>query len=148
MGSLSVKLDQTKSRLEQKEEIAANDDNSASDALEKANRAQIKAQEASMKVEKAKKELEDISAILSTVQDPEPGLLQALQRRVEAAERTYKAAELDERLNEFEAARKRQAEQMRDLQRELEYVRLELSSLSEIERSLPRECWNTIRLEP
>ena len=68
--SLSVKLDQTKSRLEQKEEIAANDDNSASDALEKANRAQIKAQEASMKVEKAKKELEDISAILSTVQDP------------------------------------------------------------------------------
>ena len=38
----------------------------------------------------------------------EPGLLQALQRRVEAAERTYKAAELDERLNEFEAARKRQ----------------------------------------
>merc|ERR1712079_161637 len=90
------------------------------------------AQEASMKVEKAKKELEDISAILSTVQDPEPGLLQALQRRVEAAERTYKAAELDERLNEFEAARKRQAEQMRDLQRELEYVRGENENIAQI----------------
>merc|ERR1712001_351053 len=86
-----------------------------------------------MKVEKAKKELEDISAILSTVQDPEPGLLQALQRRVEAAERTYKAAELDERLNEFEAARKRQAEQMRDLRGENE-------NIAQIREALPIYC--------
>ena len=99
----------------------------------------------------------------------EPGLLQALQRRVEAAERTYKAAELDERLNEFEAARKRQvlniyfpkfyftnltqfgpskAKTLHQYIEEVKTIKLELSSLSEIERSLPRECWNTIRLEP
>merc|ERR1711981_573196 len=90
--------------------------------------------------EKAKKELEDISAILSTVQDPEPGLLQALQRRVGAAERTYKAAELDERLNEFEAARKRQAEQMRDLQRELEEFQGEIENIAAIREALPIEC--------
>ena len=68
--SLTDKLGQTKSRLEQKESIAKLDGDAAKDALEKANKAQTKAGEASMKVEKAKKELEDISAILSTVQDP------------------------------------------------------------------------------
>jgi len=38
--------------------------------LAKANQAQNKAQEASLKVQQAKKELEDIAAILSTVQEP------------------------------------------------------------------------------
>ena len=68
--SLTEKLTDTKSRLEEKEEIAITDGNSAKEALEKANKAQTKAHEASEKVEKAKKELEDISAILSTVQEP------------------------------------------------------------------------------
>ena len=63
-------MDETKTRLSTKEEIAATDGNSAVNALEKANQAQNKAKEASLKVEKAKKELEEIYAILSTVQEP------------------------------------------------------------------------------
>ena len=129
--SLTEKLTDTKSRLEQKEGIAKTDGNSAKEALEKANKAQTKAHEASEKVEKAKKELEDISAILSTVQEPgktklefeiavfiksycapsilsEPGLLDELRRRVEVAEQNFKAAELDNRLEEFKAAKKLQ----------------------------------------
>ena len=39
-------------------------------ALSKANQAQIKSKEATRKVEQAKKELEDIAAILATVQEP------------------------------------------------------------------------------
>ena len=39
-------------------------------ALSKANQAQNKAKEASTKVMEAKKELDDIAAILSTVQEP------------------------------------------------------------------------------
>jgi hypothetical protein len=39
-------------------------------ALSKANLAQNKAKEASQKVQEAKKELDDIAAILSTVQEP------------------------------------------------------------------------------
>ena len=39
-------------------------------ALEKANQAQNKAREASKKVNEAKKELDDIAAILLTVQEP------------------------------------------------------------------------------
>lgn len=69
-SSLTGKLEETKTRLQTKEEIAASDEQSAIDALEKANQAQIKAKDAAMKVEKAKKELEEISAILSTVQEP------------------------------------------------------------------------------
>lgn len=69
-SSLTGKLDETKTRLQAKEEIAASDEQSAIDALEKANQAQIKAKDAAMKVEKAKKELDEISTILSTVQEP------------------------------------------------------------------------------
>ena len=36
------------------------------------------------------------------------GLLEALKYRVEAAEQKFRAAELDDRLSEFEAARQRQ----------------------------------------
>ena len=52
------------------DDIAANDEVSALSALEKANQAQTKAKDASEKVAKAKQELEEISAILSTVQEP------------------------------------------------------------------------------
>jgi hypothetical protein len=38
--------------------------------LSKANQAQIKSNDATKKVEQAKKELEDIAAILATVQEP------------------------------------------------------------------------------
>merc|ERR1739844_457841 len=145
---LTNKLDETKSRLTTKADIAANDEVSALSALEKANQAQTKAKDASEKVEKAKTELEEISAILSMVQEPEPGLLEALKYRVEAAEQKFRAAELDDRLSEFEAARQRQARQLKKYTEEAKAIRLELSSLSEIDRTLPRECWNTVKLEP
>ena len=105
----------------------------------------------------------------------EPGLLEALKYRVEAAEQKFRAAELDDRLSEFEAARQRQvkiyqyffvkffflfkityliyfgsikARQLKKYTEEAKAIRLELSSLSEIDRTLPRECWNTVKLEP
>merc|ERR1719273_1142870 len=139
-NSLTNKLDETKSRLTVKADITAQDGQSALSALEKANQAQTKAKDASEKVEKAKQELEEISAILSTVQDPEPGLLEELRRRVEAAEQKFKAAELDDRLKEFEAARRRQTETMRDLERELDYVKGESDNIIQIKDSLPNEC--------
>ena len=46
------------------------DGESALTALGKANQAQNKATEASEKVSEAKKELDDIAAVLSTVQEP------------------------------------------------------------------------------
>ena len=69
-NSLTAKLSDTKSRLSDKEGVAASDGTSALTALEKANQAQNKAREASRKVNEAKKELDDIAAILLTVQEP------------------------------------------------------------------------------
>ena len=69
-NSLTYKLSDTKDRLGQKEAVAASDGTSALTALEKANQAQNKAREASKKVNEAKKELDDIAAILLTVQEP------------------------------------------------------------------------------
>merc|ERR1719414_2634568 len=78
---LADKLTETKGQVAQKEEVAKEDGESALQALSKANQAQIKSKEATRKVEQAKKELEDIAAILATVQEPEPGLLNELSRR-------------------------------------------------------------------
>ena len=48
------------------------------------------------------------SSIAKLFSFAEPGLLEALKYRVEAAEQKFRAAELDDRLSEFEAARQRQ----------------------------------------
>ena len=69
-SSLTDKLSETKERLGEKEGVAASDGASALTALEKANQAQNKARDASRKVNEAKKELDDIAAILLTVQEP------------------------------------------------------------------------------
>merc|ERR1711997_1241182 len=139
-NSLTAKLSDTKGRLSDKEGVAASDGASALRALEKANQAQNKAREASQKVNEAKKELDDIAAILSTVQEPEPGLLEELARRVEAAEAKFQAVDLDLRLKELEAAKQRQAEQVRDMQRQLEFAKEEAKNIEEIKNTLPMEC--------
>ena len=46
--------------------------------------------------------------MLKTFQISEPGLLEELARRVEAAEAKFESANLDLRLTELEAAKKRQ----------------------------------------
>merc|ERR1712109_159606 len=144
-SSLTNKLSETKDRLGEKEGVAASDGASALTALEKANQAQNKAREASKKVNEAKKELDDIAAILLTVQEPEPGLLEELARRVEAAEAKFESANLDLRLTELEAAKKRQAEWVYHYESEVQNIHVELQSLKDIALSLPRKCWNTIR---
>lgn len=59
---------------------------------------------------------------------------------MEAAEQKFKAAELDDHLSEFEVARQRQKEQMRDLQDELEYMKEEATNIQSIRESLPDVC--------
>merc|ERR1712109_377226 len=139
-SSLTNKLSETKVRLGEKEGVAASDGASALTALEKANQAQNKAREASKKVNEAKKELDDIAAILLTVQEPEPGLLEELARRVEAAEAKFESANLDLRLTELEAAKKRQAEQVRDMERQLGFAKEEAANIEEIRNTLPTVC--------
>ena len=48
------------------------------------------------------------TVVLKTFQISEPGLLEELARRVEAAEAKFESANLDLRLTELEAAKKRQ----------------------------------------
>ena len=145
-------------------------------ALSKANQAQIKAKDATKKVEQAKKELEDIAAILATVQEPEPGLLEELARRVEEAEREFAAQDLDQKLHDLEMAKQRQVRKknrktsqinvkigprmsnairhtkqvylLSHYEREVSRLKLDMESIAEIRAALPNTCWNRIRLEP
>merc|ERR1711997_779974 len=139
-NSLTAKLSNTKGRLGQKEAVAASDGTSALTALEKANQAQNKAREASKKVNEAKKELDDIAAILLTVQEPEPGLLEELARRVEAAEAKFDSAKMDLSLKQLEDAKKTQAQQVREMENELEMAKEEAKNIEDIQNTMPSVC--------
>ena len=56
--------------IQLKEQTAVEDGEDALKALEKANKAQFKASDSAKKVIAAQKELDDIAAILSTVEEP------------------------------------------------------------------------------
>merc|ERR1712113_281711 len=139
-SSLTNKLSETKDRLGEKEGVAASDGASALTALEKANQAQNKAREASKKVNEAKKELDDIAAILLTVQEPEPGLLEELARRVEAAEAKFDSAKMDLSLKQLEDAKKIQAQQVREMENELEMAKEEAKNIEDIQNTMPSVC--------
>ena len=68
--NLKEKLDETYQIVEEKNRTAIQDSSLATEALREANQAQTQAQDASTKVSQAKKELEEIAAILQTVEEP------------------------------------------------------------------------------
>uniref|UniRef100_A0A0K2SX80 Laminin subunit gamma-1 n=1 Tax=Lepeophtheirus salmonis TaxID=72036 RepID=A0A0K2SX80_LEPSM len=148
VASLEDKMEETKSIIEEKELVAEQDGQLAKTALAKANEAQIKARDAVEKVNNAKKELDNIAVILANVQEPEPGLIERLEVRVQMAEEKYKAADLELRLKELEEAKQRQAERIHYFMSSLNVIKMKLGSIEEIRRALPNTCWNKIRLEP
>ena len=133
---------------EQKEETAAKDSKTASESLREANKAQSNADRAALKVRQAKEELDAILDIIATVEEPEPGILDDLERRLDDAERKYQEAGIEVRLEQLFAERQRQNEVLMEYREEMEVLISEYQSLEEISRSLPDQCWNKIRLEP
>ena len=94
--------------FEEKSEIAAEDANTAAESLRKANQAQSSAEEANRKVLEAKQELSDILHIISSVEEPEPGLLDDLERKLDAAEKQYQEAGIELRLSHLYEERRKQ----------------------------------------
>jgi len=121
-------------------EVAINAQTISREALQKANKAQHKATDSSKKVIMAQKELQEISAILSTVEEPEPGLLEELARRVDEAEGKFRAADLDQKLMALEEAKQRQAEQVREMDSELKYMKDEVAGNKETADRMPTFC--------
>ena len=68
--------------IDEKKVIAASDAKMASESLKEANQAQKSADAAELKVRQAKKELDAILDIIATVEEPEPGILDDLERRL------------------------------------------------------------------
>jgi len=134
--------------VEQKKTIAARDANLAADALRESNKAQGNADEAAKKVIQAKVELDEILRIIATVEEPEPGLLDDLERRLDAAEKQYEEAGIEARLTELYAERTRQTSWLLEYRVEIEQLTAEFGSIEQIRNSLPDQCWNKIRLEP
>merc|ERR1712079_367198 len=105
-----------------------------------ANKAKHKADDSAKKVVEAQKELDEIQVILRSVEEPEPGLLEELERRGGDAERKFRAAELGQKLKRLEEAKQRQAEQVRDMNREPEYMREEVEGNKERAETMPNFC--------
>ena len=134
--------------LDGKDKIAARDAKTASESLTEANKAQSSADTAALKVREAKMELDAILDIIAVVEEPEPGILDDLERRLDAAERKYENAGIEARLASLHEERKKQMMLLIEHREEMEVLTNEFRSLEEISNSLPNQCWNKIRLEP
>lgn len=143
-----IKIDAIHSIVEEKKTIAARDAHLAADALREANKAQGNAEEATRKVIQAKIELDDILRIITTVEEPEPGLLDDLERRLDAAEKQYEEAGIEARLAELHVEKTQQSRWLLEYRVEIEQLTVEFESIEQIRRTLPDQCWNKIRLEP
>ena len=93
-------------------------------------------------------ELDAILDIIAVVEEPEPGILEDLERRLDAAEKKYENAGIEARLASLHEERQRQMKLLTEYREEVEVLTNEFSSLEEISKSLPNQCWNKIRLEP
>ena len=101
-----------------------------------------------IQVERAREELDEILRIIATVEEPEPGLLDDLERRLEVAEKKYEAAGLEARVQQLQEAKMRQTRMIFEYRASIEEFTIEYNSIEEIRNSLPDQCWNKIRLEP
>lgn len=131
-----------------REEIAERDKSLADQALREASKGQSIAEEAVLQVERAREELDEILRIIATVEEPEPGLLDDLERRLEVAEKKYEAAGLEARIQQLQEAKMRQTRMIFEYRASIEEFTIEYNSIEEIRNSLPDQCWNKIRLEP
>merc|ERR1711997_654746 len=123
------KLADTKALVEEKEVAAAENAKLANEALREANKAQTSSGEASEKVAQAKKELDDITILLQNIEDPDPAELDELERRLDAAERTYGQANLEERLKQLEEAKQRQIVRKTELKKEYGLMKTEVDTI-------------------
>ena len=131
-----------------REEVAERDKLLADQALREASMGQGTAEEAVIQVERAQEELDQILRIIATVEEPEPGLLDDLERRLEVAEKKYQAAGLEVRIQQLHEAKMRQTNMIFDYRSTIEELTVEYGSIEQIRNSLPDQCWNKIRLEP
>jgi len=138
--SLKDKLELTEVAVKEKNETAYMDADFAKEALREANQAQTQAEEASTKVFQAKKELEEIEVILKTVEEPEPGLLEDLERRVKQAEAKFLEADLELRLSELEDAKQLQIASINKMTQENDLVAVEVNTIKDILATLPNDC--------
>merc|ERR1711874_149139 len=143
-----IKIGSMYSTIEEKKTVAGQDANLAADALREANKAQGNAEAAARAVIQAKAELDAILRIIATVEEPEPGLLDDLERRLDAAEKQYEEAGIEARLTRLYHERTRQANLLTEYRAEVEVLTEEFNSIELIRNSLPDQCWNKIRLEP
>ena len=116
--------------------------------MREASKGQSIAEEAVIQVERAREELDEILRIIATVEEPEPGLLDDLERRLEVAEKKYEAAGLEARVQQLQEAKMRQTRMIFEYRASIEEFTIEYNSIEEIRNSLPDQCWNKIRLEP
>jgi len=143
--SLQAKYDYTSELVANKTRKTSEEDAQlAAEALREANKAQSSSLEATQKVEQAKSELEEISQILSSIEEQDSSSLDELERRLDAAEQKYIEANLEARLKELEEAKQRQLLRRAELKNEHTMVKEEVDTIEDIISQLPDFCPNDI----
>lgn len=147
-NDLDGKVVKAADRLKGLEDTAEDDRHHAREALELANQAKSSALESTRRVKGALDTVNEILDILGKVGEVDLVQLGELERKLAAAERELRDAELDRRMGEVRAARTQQSQWMRDYEKDLIKLRVDVLNIRAISSSLPDQCYRRIKLEP
>lgn len=71
-----------------------------------------------------------------------------MERRLEAAQKEFAAANLDDRIEQIRSARLEQTKAINEYKDQLDLLEGEVENIEAIYNSLPEGCWKRIILEP
>ncbi|XP_018015390.1 laminin subunit gamma-1 isoform X2 [Hyalella azteca] len=146
--SLSDAVKGADARLKKHEDQAKEDSVLVLRAQEQATTARSRALAASQKIQEAQHMVVEIMQLLDQVSDLDPEVLDALERRLEAATNTYKMSGIESSVAELSAARTWQQKQISNYMEEIRLLQLEVRNIYEIKISLPDGCYRQTKLEP
>lgn len=135
-------------RLSAYESQAEDDKTKAKDALSKADQAKTKADASSTMVTDALDSVTEILLLLDNLDEIDMEELEKLENSMLEAEREINATRLDERYDRLIQAKTDHVVWIRNYSDELTKLRADVENVRVINATIPRDCFNSIKLEP
>ncbi|CEF61838.1 Laminin subunit gamma-1 [Strongyloides ratti] len=126
---------------------AESDSDKADKAVTMAALASNEAETANRTLSKATEKVKMILEQLNSLDNVDNDELNELEKKLDDAESVFNASQLDTKLQSLKDRKKEQDRILISLKSELENLRSERENLDEIQKSLPKKCFNIVSLE-
>ncbi|XP_067003262.1 laminin subunit gamma-1 [Anabrus simplex] len=147
-SDLAVRVAETANAVKVLEDQATRDEKLTSEARDKVGHAKSSAAEATRQVEKALEQVMAIVQELNELPEIDVQVLDRLEEKLDAAEREYASANVNQHLATLRMQRNAQVQLMKSYEEEVERLRREVSNIEDIRNALPDRCWKRLQLEP